>query len=80
MLGRLKMPLDEVEHEYLKFSKSIFQPKRNKFSPGRPYDTLTAAAKFDSKPLEDIIRAVLRNHELSEETLLKDEDQETCKV
>jgi hypothetical protein len=80
MLGRLRMPLKEVETEYLKFSESIFQPKRNRHSPGRAYDFMKASAKFDSKPLEDRIKDILRAKDLPEDTLLKDEDEDLCKV
>jgi len=81
MLGRLRMTLDECEAAYLELSSRIFTRARNKANiTGRVYDFLQANGKFDAKPLEDIIKDVLRKRGLSPDELLADKDEESCKV
>lgn len=81
MLGRLRMSLDECETAYLDLSRKIFTPAHHQANiPGRLYDFLQANGKFDSKPLEECIKTILRDHNLPETELLKEDDQDACKV
>jgi hypothetical protein len=81
MLGRLRMSLDECEAAYLNLSQKIFTPKHSKADiPGRLYDFLQANGKFDSKPLEDCIKDILKKHDLPEAELLKEVNSDACNV
>ncbi|RPA79808.1 FabD/lysophospholipase-like protein [Ascobolus immersus RN42] len=81
MLGRLRMSIDECEDAYLQLSRRIFTPARKDVDvAGRVYDFLKANGKFDAKPLEEIVKHLLIERGLSEDELLLDKDEDSCKV
>ena len=81
MLGRLRMSLDDCEAAYLNLSREIFTPTRSTANvPGKVFDFLQANGKFDSRPLERSIATILRGQGKSEDELLKETDQDSCKV
>ncbi|KAI9789028.1 MAG: hypothetical protein M1816_006383 [Peltula sp. TS41687] len=81
MLGRLRMSLDDCEKAYLNLSREIFTPVRRKVNvPGKVYDFLQANGKFDSEPLERSIKTILSGKGMSEDELLKEFDEDACKV
>lgn len=82
MLGRLKMSLKDCEEAYLALSAKIFTPARGKANVvGKAYDFLQANGRFQSAPLEDSIKSILRTRGIPEDQLLWEDDlPQNCKV
>ncbi|KAI9742109.1 MAG: hypothetical protein M1834_000499 [Cirrosporium novae-zelandiae] len=81
MLGRLRMTLKECEDAYLTMSRDIFEPVRNKSNfVARANDFLQANGRFKSGSLENSIKRILRGRGLSEDELLQDEREDSCKI
>ena len=80
MLGRLRMSLDQCEAAYMRLSSNVFKKSRHSADPKRIYDFLEANGKFSPQPLEDAVREMLRERELTDNELLKSHDAEACKV
>lgn len=84
MLGRLQMTVDECEAAYLKLSRMIFTPKRQKGNVfGKGKDFLNLQGRFDAEIMEKVIKEELRaklDAETDvESTLLRDESL-PCKM
>lgn len=81
MLGRLRMSVTECIEAYTKLSRSIFTPAHHKVNiTGRAVGFLKAEGKFDSEPLEACIKQMIRDCQLPETALLKDDDPDAPKV
>ena len=80
MLGRLKLTIAEAQNAYLGLSKNIFARKHHTLNPTRAYDKLKANGKFESEPLNEQMRALLEERGLTNEELLRDPDDDSCKV
>jgi patatin-like phospholipase/acyl hydrolase len=81
MLGRLRMSLAECKNAYVELSRAIFTPVHSNGNvPGKVYDFLKANGKFDSKPLGECIKQMLKQQGKSESELLKEHDSDSCKV
>ena len=75
MLGRLRMSIDECIDAYLSLSDRIFQKKRHRVTIKG-----NIQGRFDSEELERAVKEVVTAQGLSEDTLLKDESDDACKV
>lgn len=80
MLGRLRMTLDECQRAYIDLSKTIFTPAHDRANPARAYHFLMANNRFQTEPLESSIKSTIGSRCLEEDTLLQDEDSDSCKV
>ena len=81
MLGRLEMDVDDCIETYTKLFSSIFKKVGSQFS----LFTLEVKSRFDAGVLEDQIKTVIkgrkiRGSDLSEDTVLLDEEDKRCKV
>lgn len=75
MLGRLKLDIDECIDAYLSLSARVFQKKRHRVTVKG-----NIQGRFDSEELERAVREVVTMCGLSEDALLKDVSDNTCKV
>ncbi|KAF1960040.1 FabD/lysophospholipase-like protein [Byssothecium circinans] len=81
MLGRLKMTVNESIEAYKTLSRRIFTPVRSRGNiGGRALTTLRAEGKFESEPLEQVVKEMCRDHRLSEAELFKDDSDDAPKV
>jgi hypothetical protein len=75
MLGRLRMSIDECIDAYLQLSDRIYQKKRDRVPTNSKYQD-----RFDSDELERAVKEIITKQNLSENTLLKDKANASCKV
>ncbi|KAF2679456.1 FabD/lysophospholipase-like protein [Lentithecium fluviatile CBS 122367] len=81
MLGRLRMTVDECIETYKTLSRRIFSPVHSKANiAGRALTKLKAEGKFESEPLEQVVKEICRDRGLSEAELLKDNSDDAPKV
>lgn len=81
MLGRLQMPVEQCITEYQTLSRKIFSPVHSKVNVvGRALQKFEADGKYESEPLERIIRDKCREFLLDESALLKDTSEDAIKV
>lgn len=76
MLGRLKMDIDACIDAYTDMSDKIFQKKHHRVNARNGQ----IQGRFDSDELERAIKAIVGNQGLSEDTLLMDRPDTSCKV
>ncbi|WEW56312.1 hypothetical protein PRK78_001755 [Emydomyces testavorans] len=74
------MSVAETRKQYILFSEDVFRPKRSSYNPARAFDFYQANGKFDHIPLEHRIKELVKAKTGSEDTLLQDDDEATCKV
>jgi hypothetical protein len=75
MLGRLRMTIDDCINAYLSLSDRVFQKKRHRVSVKGQIQ-----GRFDSEELAQAVKEVITRQGLSENVLLKDTSETTCKV
>ena len=75
MLGRLKMSIEECINAYISFSDTVFQKRRHRFTLRGKIQ-----GRFDTPALERAIKQILVQHGFSEDELLRDHTDSTCKV
>ncbi|KAH8716803.1 acyl transferase/acyl hydrolase/lysophospholipase [Phaeosphaeriaceae sp. PMI808] len=81
MLGRLRMSVEQCIEAYKSLSKRIFTPVNAKANiAGRAMTRLKAEGKFESEPLEKVVKEMCREYGLSDIELLKDESADAPKV
>ena len=81
ILGRLRMSVDECIETYKTLSQRIFTPVHSKANiAGRAISKLKAEVKFESEPLEQVVKEICRDRGLSETELLKDSSSDAPKV
>jgi predicted acylesterase/phospholipase RssA len=81
MLGRLRMSVEECIETYKTLSQRIFTPVHSKANiAGRAITKLKAEGKFESEPLEKVVKEICRSRDLPETELLKDESADAPKV
>jgi patatin-like phospholipase/acyl hydrolase len=81
MLGRLRMPVDDCIDAYKRLSRTIFAPVHSQSNVvGRAVSKLKAEGKFESEPLERVVKEMCRERGLSESQLLKDGLADSPKV
>jgi hypothetical protein len=81
MLGRLRMSIAECMEAYKDLSRSLFTPVHHKANvAGRTVDFLKAKGKFRSEPLENCVKQMLRDRQLPEAALVRDDDSDSLKV
>jgi patatin-like phospholipase/acyl hydrolase len=80
MVGRLRMPIAECEDAFAEFSNAIFTPRRHSYDPLRALDFVNANGKFDVQPLERLVKSKVVSKNLTEDALLQDNAQDSCKV
>lgn len=81
MLGRLRMTVEESIEAYKTLSQRIFSPVHSRANiAGRAITTLKTEGKFESEPLEQVVKEMCRNRGLSEAELLKDNSDDSPKV
>lgn len=81
MLGRLRMSVAEAIEAYKTLSRRIFTPVHSKGNvAGRALATLRADGKFESEPLELVVKEMCRKEGLSETELLKDNRDDSPRV
>ncbi|KAF2269767.1 FabD/lysophospholipase-like protein [Lojkania enalia] len=81
MLGRLRMTVNECIDTYKVLSQRIFSPVHSKANiPARAITKLKAEGKFESQPLEQVVKEICRGRGLSETELLKDNSVDAPKV
>lgn len=79
MLGRLRMTIDQCEKKFLEFSKEVFTPVRSQANlPGRVSNFFQVNGKFSTQALEDCIKRIVRERDLSDDALFHDTSD--CKV
>lgn len=76
MLGRLEMNIDECIEVYQELSRVVFKPTRH-FALSL---TGTVQARCDTSALETEIKNIVREKTGSEDTLMRNDDPEKCKV
>ena len=75
MLGRLGMTIDECIEAYLSLSSKVFEKKSHRVSISGKVQ-----ARFDTEALKTVVKGTLVERGLSEDALLKDAPEATCKV
>jgi patatin-like phospholipase/acyl hydrolase len=81
MLGRLRMPIEKCITAYQRLSRKIFSPVHSKVNiVGRAIQKFEADGKYESEPLERIVRDMCREYRLDESALLKDTSEDAIKV
>jgi hypothetical protein len=81
MLGRLRMPVEKCITAYQTLSRKIFSPVHSKMNVvGRAIQKFEADGKYESEPLERIVRDMCREYRLDESALLKDTSEDATKV
>jgi hypothetical protein len=75
MLGRLRMTVEECIEAYLSLSSRVFEKKSHRVSISGKVQ-----ARFDTNALKDAVKQTLVERGLSEDVLLKDAPDATCKV
>ena len=76
MLGRMRMTVDECIEAYVHLSDRVFRQTHS-----LPFSfSGKVRGKFDSKALEEAVKEYLSKYSLSEDCLLQDIDQTSCKV
>jgi predicted acylesterase/phospholipase RssA len=81
MLGRLRMSVEECIETYKTLSQRIFKPVNSKANiAGRAITKLKAEGKFESEPLEQVVKEICLKCGLSETALLKDNSADAPKV
>ena len=75
MLGRLRMSVDDCIDAYLSLSDRIFQKKRHRVTGKGDIQ-----GRFDSDELTRAVKEVIKAQLLPEDTLLKDNLENACKV
>jgi len=75
MLGRLRMTIDECIDAYLSLSDQIFQKKRHRVTIKG-----NIQGRFDSEELAQAVKKIVTGKGLQEDTLLKDESGDACKM
>ncbi|KAI1745266.1 hypothetical protein F4680DRAFT_401598 [Xylaria scruposa] len=75
MLGRLRMTIEECIDAYVSLSDGVFQKRKHRFTlKGK------IQGRFDTQALERAIKNILVMHGYSEDELLRDESDTSCKV
>lgn len=78
MLGRLRMSVADCIQAYKHLSREIFTPTHGSANvAGKAIDFLKAKGKFRSEPLEQCIKQILRDHNLSEDELMIDQNPDS---
>jgi hypothetical protein len=81
MLGRLRMPVEKCIEAYQKLSRKIFSPVHSEVNVvGRAVQKFKADGKYESEPLERIVRDMCRESGIDELALLKDTSENATKV
>lgn len=81
MLGRLRMSVAECIEAYKDLSRNIFTPTHQMVNvAGKMVDFLKSKGKFRSEPLEGCVKQILREQELSESALVKDDGLDPPKM
>lgn len=81
MLGRMRMSVDECIENYKILSRRIFTPVHSKSNiAGRAITKLKAEGKFESEPLEQVVKEICRKKGLDESELLKESSDDAPKV
>ena len=75
MLGRLKLSIDECINAYLSLSDRVFRKKRHRVTIKG-----NIQGRFDSEELQRAVKEIVTKQGLHENTLLKDESDDACKV
>jgi hypothetical protein len=75
MLGRLRMSVDQSISAYLSLSNRIFRKTRYPVT-----DNGKVQGRFDSDELARAVREIIIGQGFEEDTLLKDELDNACKV
>ena len=75
MLGRLRMTVDETLKTYQELSEKVFTKNKH-----RVKSDLSIQGRFDTKALEDAIKAIVVARGFGEDEPLKDDSPEACKV
>ncbi len=76
MLGRLKMTVDECISSYADLSDRVFKKMHHRVKVG----SSEIQAQFDSSILEKCIKEVIVRMGFQEDELLKDTQDQNCKV
>jgi hypothetical protein len=67
------MTIDQCEEKFLEFSKEIFTPVRSQANLSGPVsDFFQANGKFSTQALEDSIKRIVRQMDLSDDALFHD--------
>lgn len=78
MLGRLRMSVADCIKAYKHLSHEIFTPTHGSANvAGKAVDFLKAKGKFRSEPLERCIKQILKEHNLSEDELMIDQNPDS---
>ncbi|KAL3421684.1 ankyrin repeat protein [Phlyctema vagabunda] len=75
MLGRLRMSVAECIDTYIQLSTKVFQKKKHRVTMRG-----NIQGRFDSTELEQVVKEIIREQGLNDNTLLKDVPGSTCKV
>ena len=74
------MSINDCEKAYLKFSESVFNPKRYSSNlVGRVTDKILVKGRFDTQELENSIKRTIESQNFQVDELLQDEESQ-CKV
>lgn len=75
MLGRLEMTIDDCIDAYIRLADRVFK------KTGPPLGLCCEVqSRFNTKAFEQEIKAIVRRQTGTENTLLKNEDDRSCKV
>lgn len=75
MLGRLRMDIDDCIEAYVHLADRVFKKS------GAPINMcFTVQSRFNTKVLEQEIKALIRRETGAENTIFKDEEDDSCKV